>query len=56
MGILLKIGSITGLFLTVIPSFLVWYGVIEWNLHAGLMFAGMVMWFATAPLWINKKN
>jgi hypothetical protein len=45
--------SITGLLLTVVPSFFVLYQVIPWTLHAWLMGVGMVFWFASAPVWIK---
>ncbi|MDP2982999.1 MAG: hypothetical protein Q8O92_06705 [Candidatus Latescibacter sp.] len=48
--------SFLGLALTVIPAFFVFYGAVSWNTHANLMFAGMVMWFVTAPFWMGKKN
>lgn len=48
--------SCLGLGLTVIPSFLVFTGMIGWNVHANLMFAGMVLWFVTAPFWLGKKQ
>jgi len=46
--------SVTGLALTVIPSFLVFYGVIAWRTHANLMFAGMALWFVFAPSVIRR--
>lgn len=52
----LRVLSAAGLALTVIPSFLVWYGAMPWRTHAQLMFAGMVLWFATAPFWMNKEE
>ncbi len=45
--------SITGLLLTVVPSFFVLYQVIPWTLHARLMAVGMVLWFSSAPVWIK---
>jgi hypothetical protein len=53
MKILAMLISIAGLVLTLIPSFFVLYGVITWTLNVQLMFAGMVMWFFTAPLWMK---
>ena len=55
MGIFLKLLSAAGLILTVIPSFLVWYGMMPWLFHVQLMFAGMILWFLTAPFWMNKE-
>ena len=48
--------SLIGLGLTVIPSFLVFAGVISLYENKELMFAGTVLWFITAPLWIGKKD
>lgn len=53
MMALLKLLSVIGLGLTVVPAFLVFYGVIVWETHARLMLLGAVLWFATAPLWMG---
>ena len=53
MKIIFKIISMLGLVLTLIPSVFVLYGMISWTLNVQLMFAGMVMWFFTAPLWMK---
>ncbi|MCE5250461.1 hypothetical protein LLG96_09610 [bacterium] len=53
---MLQAVSAVGLCLTVIPAFLVWYGAISWVLHVQMMFAGMVMWFGTAPFWMNREK
>ena len=42
--------SFIGLALTVLPSFWVFSGKIEWDLHARLMLIGMVLWFVFATL------
>ena len=52
MRTLLKLISFAGLGLTVVPSFLVFAGVIAWETHAALMLVGMVLWFASAPFWM----
>ena len=49
----LKIVSMGALGLTVVPSFLVWYGHMGWEMHAGLMLAGMILWFGSAPFWMQ---
>jgi len=56
MRYLLIILSIIGLGLTVFPSFLVFVGVIEFELNIVLMTIGTVLWFVTAPFWINKEK
>ena len=48
--------SLIGLVLTIIPAFFVFYGAITWKLHSQLMFAGMVIWFLSAPMWMNKEK
>jgi hypothetical protein len=53
MKLMLKILSAVGLGLTILPSVLVFSGAISWQTHAGLMLAGMVVWFATAPGWMR---
>jgi hypothetical protein len=47
--------SVLGLLLSVVPSFFVFYGKIDWNLHVNLMIVGMVLWFASAPFWMKTK-
>jgi hypothetical protein len=42
--------------LTILPSVLVFKGVIEMESHFHLMLAGMVIWFATAPFWMKTKS
>jgi len=56
MGLVLRLISFTGLSFTVIPGFLLWYGHINRDVHFQLMFAGMILWFVTAPFWMNKKQ
>ena len=48
--------SVLGLCLTVIPSFIVFFGILSWKIHTQLMFAGMIFWFVFAPLWMKKKT
>lgn len=48
--------SILGLILTVAPSVMVFAGRLEWSAHAHLMFAGMLLWFIFAPLWMRERN
>jgi hypothetical protein len=52
--IILKIVSFIGLGLTLIPSILVFTGIISFDSHITLMMVGMLCWFLTAPFWINK--
>jgi hypothetical protein len=52
---LLKIVSYIGLALTVVPACLVATGNIELDTNKTLMIIGMVLWFAAAPFWMDKK-
>jgi hypothetical protein len=54
MKLMLKLLSLVGLALTVVPAFLVMDGLIRWESHALLMAIGMVLWFSTAPFWMKK--
>lgn len=55
MTTLLKITSFAGLALTVGPAFLVFSGTIPWSTHATLMGVGALLWFATAPFWMQEE-
>lgn len=51
----LKLISFIGLGLTLLPSFFVFFGVIELDTNKNLMILGTVLWFITAPFWMNKR-
>ncbi len=51
----LKLISLIGLGLTLFPSFFVFYGVIELDPNKNLMILGTILWFITAPFWMNKS-
>ena len=55
MKAFLKILSAIGLILTLAPSFMVFSGVITLDMDKWLMLLGTIMWFVTAPFWMNKK-
>ena len=55
MNVVLKILSYLGLGLTLVPSVLLLTGYASPQ-HALLATIGMVLWFATAPFWINKSS
>lgn len=55
MKCLLKLLSVIGLVLTVVPSFLVFNGTMRWEVHADLMLVGTVLWFGTAPWWMKGE-
>lgn len=48
--------AIVALGLTVVPSLLVFNGMMEIDLHKKLMLAGTVLWFIAAPIWFRKKR
>lgn len=48
--------SIVCLLLTLIPSFLVYAGLISLEVNKNLMLAGTIGWFCTAPFWMNKRK
>lgn len=56
MTLLLKVLSFLGLGLTVGPAFLVFAGAISWDTHATLMLVGTVLWFGTAPFWMETPD
>ena len=43
--------SFAGLGLTLLPCLLLFRGIISWETHTQLMFAGMLCWFVFAPLY-----
>lgn len=53
---LLKIISYLSLAGTIIPSFVVFFGDMDLQLSKSIMAVSMVVWFLTAPFWINKKS
>ena len=53
---LLKLISLAGLALTVVPSFLVFAGTIGWGSHATLMIVGTILWFGSAPFWMKGED
>lgn len=55
MSLVLKIISYLGLGLTIVPSALLLAGFPSAQ-HTLLATIGMVLWFATAPFWINKNQ
>lgn len=52
---LLKIGSLLGLLLTIVPPIIFFMGNSDLSQMKWTMGIGMVLWFVTAPFWINKK-
>jgi len=56
MKIFLTILSFIGLALTILPSFLVFSKIINWETHLTLMTIGTLLWFLTVPFWMKKED
>jgi len=56
MRMSLKMVSWLGLVLTLLPSLLVFGGVLSLDAFESLVLAGSVLWLATAPFWINQDR
>ncbi|MFS8616549.1 MAG: hypothetical protein FWJ85_06985 [Solitalea sp.] len=56
MRTFLKILSFLGLTLTILPSILVFAGRMELQNQHHWTLAGTVLWFATAPFWLDGKK
>ena len=56
MKVILKIVSLIGLILTVLPSFMVFSESITLDMNKWLMLLGTILWFGTAPFWMNKET
>jgi hypothetical protein len=56
MKLLLKIISYSGLALTILPSFLVFKGMIELRMNFILMIIGLILWFSSAPFWMKSQS
>jgi len=54
--IILKLLSFIGLGLSIVPAILVFSAEMDTDTCKQLMFLGTVLWFATAPLWMNEKD
>jgi hypothetical protein len=53
---LVKLISYIGLGLALIPSFLVFTGNISLDSSKMLTFIGTIIWFVSAPSWMNKAE
>lgn len=54
--IVLRTVSFLGLALTLVPSILVFLNVVQLEDYKTLMLIGTLLWFLTAPFWINKSK
>ncbi len=55
MRSILKVISLVALIITIVPSVLVFTGTISLENNKLLMILGTLLWFASAPFWMNKK-
>lgn len=53
--LLLKLLSFAGLLLTIVPSIMVFYGYTSLQQSKNMMVWGVLIWFLTAPFWLNKS-
>ena len=53
---ILKIISLLGLILTLVPSFMVFSGTIEMPMHKTLMLIGTLLWFFSRPFTMEKES
>ena len=56
MRLMLKYLSYIGLGLTLIPSFLVYFGIITLEINKIIMLIGTIIWFVSAPSWMNRTS
>ena len=54
--IILKIISYLALAGTIVPALLVFFGDLDLQTNKNIMTFSMIVWFLTAPFWINKKS
>lgn len=53
---ILQIISILGLILTLAPGILVFTGSLEFEAYKRWVLIGTLLWFSTAPFWVNKEK
>lgn len=56
MKTLLKLLSYLALLLVVVPPVLYLAGSLEKSTMSNLMLAGTLVWFATVPFWMGRKQ
>jgi len=54
--IIIKIVSYLALASTILPSVLVLMGKLDIETNKSIMAVAMVVWFVTAPFWMNRKE
>lgn len=53
---MLKIASLLGLVMTIVPSILFFMGKTDIDQMKLWMGIGMAIWFVSAPFWVNKTS
>ena len=53
---LLKLLSLVGLILSIVPPVMLFLGKMEMDSMKLWMGVGMAVWMVTAPFWINKSS
>jgi hypothetical protein len=48
--------SYTALAITLLAPVLVWQGLLDPDLNKGILAAAMLLWFGTAPWWMNIEK
>ncbi|MCA9731838.1 MAG: hypothetical protein H6696_06620 [Deferribacteres bacterium] len=56
MKAVIKLISYVGLILTIVPSLLVFSGTITLDMCKWLMLLGTIIWFVSAPTWMNQTS
>jgi hypothetical protein len=56
MRIFLKLVSLAGLVLSIVPSILFFMDSMDMSSMKLWMGLGMVMWMVSAPFWVNKTS
>jgi high-affinity Fe2+/Pb2+ permease len=48
--------ALIALLATLVPAFLVFFGLIDLGTQKGIMTIGMILWFVAAPLYMRKEK
>ena len=56
MKYLLRTLSFIAILMTIVPSILVFAGRMDLETNKKIMAAGMLLWFAVTPFWMDKKE
>jgi hypothetical protein len=55
MNSITKIASLIALVVTIAPSLLYFYGVIEIDAMKWIALGGTIAWFITTPMWMGRE-